>query len=95
MACGDAYACRPSNRPYRMSTMAWVVLHIVNILFWLWVAICGGAERLEGTFSSGCLISVFAPGWSADGLRLFAWLALLGGAVWLVVGLIVPSDRLL
>jgi hypothetical protein len=76
-----------------MSTNAWIVSHAMSTVFWLWVACWGGAERLEGTLSSGCLISVFAPSWSADGLRVFAWLALLGGIVWFVVGLINPAAR--
>jgi hypothetical protein len=77
-----------------MRTAAWVALHAANALFWLWVACWGGAERLEGTFASGWLVSVFAPNWSAEGLKLFAWIMLVAGGIWFIVGLVEPGVRL-
>lgn len=76
-----------------MTTTAWIVSFILNTLFWLWIARWGGAERLEGTFTSGCLVSIFAPGWSADGLRLFAYIMLMGGTVLFITGLFQPEMR--
>ena len=51
-----------------MSIAIWVALFVANVLFWLWVIRWGGAEWLEGRAAAGCLISVFAPQWSADGI---------------------------
>jgi hypothetical protein len=76
-----------------MTTTAWIVSFTLNTLFWLWIARWGGAERLEGTFSSGCLVSIFAPGWSADGLRLFAYVMLAASAVLFITGLFQPEMR--
>jgi hypothetical protein len=76
-----------------MTTMAWIVSFILNTLFWLCIARWGGAERLEGTFASGCLVSIFAPSWSADGLRLFAYVMLVAGTVLFITGLFQPEMR--
>ncbi len=76
-----------------MSITTWVLLYIAELLFWWWVIRWGGAERLEGTFSSGFLISVLAPNWSAEGIKLFAWLTLIVGTVWFIIGLVLPGAR--
>jgi hypothetical protein len=76
-----------------MSDLTWVGSYLVNILFWLWLIRWGGAERLEGTFTSGLLLSTFAPQWSADGIRLFAWLSLIASTVVFVIGLFQPEVR--
>jgi hypothetical protein len=76
-----------------MTTTAWVVSFILNTLFWLWIARWGGAERLEGTFTSGCLVSIFARSWSADGIRLFAYVMLLAGTILFMTGLFQPEMR--
>ena len=53
-----------------LSLFIWIAAHAAEALFCLWVLRRGGAERLEGTFASGFLFSNFAPGWSAEGLKM-------------------------
>jgi len=65
----------------------------MNTLFWLWVWRWGGAERLEGTFTSGFFIHWFAPRWSAEGIKLFAVLTLFFSTILFIVGLFVPGLR--
>jgi hypothetical protein len=77
-----------------MSLGAWVVSYAGDLLFSLWILRWGGAERLEGTFASGFLISGWAPRWDAEGIKLFVLLSLLGTTVWFLVGLFVPEARL-
>jgi hypothetical protein len=76
-----------------ISTQAWVLCYAANVVFWLWVILWGGAEWLEGTFASAFLVSWLAPTWSAEGIKLFAWLALLFTLIAFVVGFFVPSLR--
>lgn len=76
-----------------MSLTSWILIYGVELLFWLWILRWGGAEWLEGTFTSGLLISIFAPRWSADGIKLFALLTLIAGTIWFVIGIIVPDVR--
>lgn len=71
----------------------WIFCAALSSLFWLWVLRWGGAERLEGTFASGFLISWFAPKWSAEGIKLFALLSLISTLGAFVVGLFVPDLR--
>jgi hypothetical protein len=76
-----------------MSELTWTGTYFLNLLFWLWLIRWGGAERLEGTFTSGLLLSTFAPRWSADGIRLFAWFSLIGSSVAFIIGLFRPDFR--
>lgn len=76
-----------------MPIIAWITLFIIELVFWLWVIKWGGAERLEGSFASGFLISIFAPNWSAEGIKLFAWLTLIVSSIWFVIGLFYPDVR--
>lgn len=76
-----------------ISIEQWIAWWTCSSLFWLWVLRWGGAERLEGTFASGFLISWFAPKWSAGGIKSFALLSLLGTLVAFGVGLFVPDIR--
>ncbi|RQO62733.1 hypothetical protein DBV14_04200 [Variovorax sp. KBW07] len=75
-----------------MSLALWIALHALEALFLVWVLRWGGAERLEGTFTSG-LISSFAPRWSAEGLRMAALILLVFCVISFAVGLFVPSLR--
>ena len=76
-----------------MNLQIWVLMYAVELLFWLWVIRWGGAQWLEGTFSSGLLISILAPNWSAEGIKLFAWLTLFFSTIWFVLGLFYPEIR--
>ena len=76
-----------------MTLFWWVALHAIDALFWLWVLRWGGAAWLEGTFASGFLVSIFAPRWSEEGLRMFAFLMLIVCALSFLTGLFFPAVR--
>jgi len=76
-----------------VSLPAWIILYLLELLFWVWIIRWGGAERLEGSFISGLLIHYFAPRWGSEGIKLFAWLALIAGTVWFIAGLFYPGIR--
>ncbi|MBB4220597.1 hypothetical protein EJP67_23645 [Variovorax guangxiensis] len=76
-----------------LSLFIWIAAHAAEALFCLWVLRWGGAERLEGTFASGFLISNFAPRWSAEGLKMAALILLVFCAVSFAAGLFVPGLR--
>lgn len=76
-----------------ISLVQWILCAALSSVFWLWVLCWGGAQRLEGTFASAFLISWFAPRWSAEGIRLFALLSLVGTVLVFVLGLVDPGLR--
>lgn len=76
-----------------MSLTSWIIIYFVELLFWLWILRWGGATWLEGTFASGFLISIFAPRWSAEGIKLFALLTLIASTIWFIIGIIMPGVR--
>jgi hypothetical protein len=81
-----------------LSTMglgAWIISYLANLALWLWVLLAGGAEWLEGTFTSGFLISSFAPRWSADGIKFFGWASLVTSTLVFLLGLLSPNWRAL
>jgi hypothetical protein len=77
-----------------VSLTAWIILYLIELLFWVWIIRWGGAERLEDSFISGILINYFAPRWGAEGIKLFAWLAIIAGSGWFFAGLFYPEIRL-
>jgi hypothetical protein len=74
-------------------TETWILCYVIDFLLWAWIIWWDGAEWLEGTFTSAFLVSWLAPTWSAEGIRLFAWLSLLVSIVAFVVGFFVPDLR--
>jgi hypothetical protein len=76
-----------------MSMLLWVGLFALASLFWCWIIFWGGAEALEGSLASMFLINRFAGEWSADGLRLFAWLSWIISGLWFVIGVFTPEAR--
>jgi len=77
-----------------MSLKEWTVTYLIDLVFWVWVVRLGGAERLEGTFTSGFLVHIWAPRWSSDGIKLFGYCTLLISTVWFAVGIFYPELRL-
>jgi len=75
------------------SLAEWILLYLVDLLFWLWVLRWGGAEWLEGTFVSGVLINLRAPFWGSEGIKLFGWLIVFISTIWFVMGLFMPEMR--
>jgi hypothetical protein len=66
----------------------WISLYLVLVLYCLWLVRWGGDEWLEGKLVSGFLATWFAPKWTADGIRIFGWAALLAGTFCFVVGVL-------
>jgi hypothetical protein len=76
-----------------MSLVELILAYLIHLVFWLWVTRWGGAQRLEGTFSSGFLIHVLAPRWTADGIKLFGYGAIFVSTVFFLLGLFLPDFR--
>lgn len=76
-----------------LSISGLVFTYLINLLFWLWVVRWGGAEWLEGSFTSGFLIHVFAPRWSADGIKLFGYGTIIVSTVMFIVAIFNPEFR--
>jgi hypothetical protein len=76
-----------------MSTVSWIFWYVADVLFWTWIIFWGGAKLLEGTWVSGCLLSIFPIDWDADGIKAFAWLSLFVSSVYFILGLIKPELR--
>lgn len=74
--------------------IVWIMFYIFEIIFWRWVTKWGGAEWLEGTFTSGFLIHIFAPSWTSEGIKLFVWVYFIAASIWFVAGVFFPSIRL-
>ena len=74
--------------------LIWTAIYLLQMAFWVWIAFFGGAQRLEGTFTSGFLVSIFALRWSADGIRLFAFIMLFISTISFGIGLFVEDYRL-
>ena len=66
------------------SNIVELLFNLIGLLFGLWVIFGRGAERLEGTFTSGFLFHPFAPRWTAQGIRLFVALILILDGIWFV-----------
>ncbi len=69
-----------------MSTALWVTLDVANLGIQAWIIWGDGAHGLSR-------ISWLHPTWGAEMVKLLAWVALLGGSFWLILGLIDPAIR--
>jgi hypothetical protein len=74
-----------------MSLTELVVIYSLNLLFWVWVIKWGGAKWLEGSFISGLLIHIFAPRWTAEGIKLFGYGSLVITTILFILALIWPD----
>jgi len=72
-----------------VSTGAWLIVHVANIALQTWIIWGGGAYRLSGSIWAHPATGV----WGAEGVKVFAWGALLGGVFWLILGLVDPAVR--
>ena len=76
-----------------MELWQWVALFLGQTVFLYWVVYLGGATRLEG-WRSFFLIDALAPRWSADGIRLYAFIYWWLIFAWFIIGLWWPELRL-
>jgi len=77
-----------------MSLGSWGIAYASQAIVCLWIVYWGGDRFLEGTFLSGCLVSYFAPRWSAEGLRFFAGATLFLSTCWFIAGIFMPELRI-
>jgi hypothetical protein len=66
---------------------AWIALYVVHTAWWLFVATRPGGLP-------GWLIDPLASRWSREAVKLFAWLWLVAGTLWFVLGIFDPAVRL-
>ncbi|HZK79630.1 MAG TPA: hypothetical protein VFC46_01150 [Humisphaera sp.] len=78
-----------------MELLTWIEIFAACSLFWTWILFWGGADWLEGSFLSGVLLWFRAPEWSSEGIQLFAACSWVFQAIWFIIGLFIPSLRLL
>jgi hypothetical protein len=76
-----------------MTIPSWILTYLIDLGFWLWVVRWGGAEWLEGTLSSGFLVNIFAPRWSADGIKLFGYGIIFISTIYFILGIFFPDFR--
>lgn len=76
-----------------MGILLWIVIFVSVSLFWVWIIFAGGAEFLEGSVFS-LLVGWWAINWSADGIRLFAWVSWILSGLWFLLGVFVPEARI-
>ena len=77
-----------------MSIGWWIIIYLSNLVFWLWVALWGGAERLDDSFIVYFIITHVRRRWEAESLKLLAWVSIIGSSIWFVMGLFLPEVRL-
>ena len=70
----------------------WMALYLVETAILAWIALGGGARRLEGTWFAE-LLSYGAILTSAGGLKIIAGLLWIGSTIWFVLGLLSPEVR--
>ncbi len=75
-----------------MSTAVWVTLYVIQAVWWLWIALWGGARVLDG-WVAALMLDPLAWRWDADVIRLFAWLSLTATTFWFLLGLVEPAAR--
>lgn len=71
----------------------WIFYYILNLLFWLWIAIWGGAERMENTLEGFVLVDM-ASFLEADTIKIFAWFVIFVSTVIFLIGIFVPEYRI-
>ena len=72
----------------------WVISYFINIIFWLWIVRCGGAEWIEDKVISAFLVNYFAYNWIADGIKFYAWCALGISTILFILGGVFQDFRL-
>jgi hypothetical protein len=70
---------------FDLSLEAWTALYVLHTGLWLCVA--------KGVVP-GWVAHPLAARWSAEGVRLFAWLWLIAGTAWFIAGIFEPAVRL-
>lgn len=75
-----------------MPLLLWILTYIVEMLFWIWIAFRGGAERLDGTWLAN-IVHLGASDWSPESMKLVAWFFMLTTTFWFIWGMVDPGMR--
>lgn len=76
-----------------MDLWEWTTLFILETLVLYWVVYRGGAAWLEG-WKAAVFIHWFAARWSAEGIRLCAFVLWWMALAWFIVGVFEPELRI-
>lgn len=72
----------------------WIATYMFEVGVWFWVVYLGGADWLEGSFLSAIFVSILAPRWNSDGIKLFIWAVFVFQTIYFIIGLFSPSMRM-
>lgn len=75
-----------------MQTYTFILLYLLNSLFWKWLISWGGARWLEG-WKAYLIIDWFAAHWTAEQIRLYAVIMWLLTTLYFIVALCKPEYR--
>lgn len=76
-----------------MSLLAWVILYMLQSLFFKWVLSWGGASWLVG-LKAVLSFGWFTWDWNAEQLRLYALILWFFASIWFVIGIFNPELRI-
>ncbi|MBU3845393.1 MAG: hypothetical protein H9855_00160 [Candidatus Acinetobacter avistercoris] len=76
-----------------MSLVWWIILFLIQSLFYKWLLSWGGAQWLVG-LKSALTFGWMTWDWNAEQIRLYALLLWIISSIWFVVGVFQPSLRL-
>ncbi|XID75285.1 hypothetical protein ACF3NA_01660 [Alkanindiges sp. WGS2144] len=75
-----------------MSVSLWIIIYVLNSLWWKWILSWSGAQWLEG-WKAWFFLEWFTADWQAEQIRFYALLMWILTTLWFVVGLIAPAAR--
>lgn len=78
-----------------VSLLVWILLYVVQLVFYLWLLRWGGAEWVERRVAAIFLLNIFAFYWDSEQIRLYALIMLIVATVWFVIGLFAPVVRII
>ena len=78
-----------------VSLLVWILLYVVQLVFYLWLLLWGGAEWIERRFAAIFLLNIFAFYWDSEQIRLYALIMLVAATVWFVIGVFAPVVRII
>ena len=76
-----------------MTLLSWILIYLIDLIFWVWIVKWGGAEWLEGTIKAEFLISIFASRWSVEGIKLFGYGIIIISTIIFILGIFISDFR--
>lgn len=75
-----------------MSIVNWIVLYLIQCIFYKWIISWGGAQYLEG-WKAWFSLGWFTLDWNSEQIRLYALILWIGATIWFLMGLFAPELR--